>query len=60
MRRMGRHACAIGFAVYLDEIERLFDRGSSYDVDCVLLYDEKDTIEKVSLLLVNKVTEARL
>ena len=48
MRRMGRRACAIGFAVYLDEIERLFDRTSAYDVDCVLLYDETDDIQKVS------------
>ena len=40
MRRMGRKSRAVGFAVYLDLLERLGDDGPSYDVDAVLLYDD--------------------
>lgn len=46
MRKMGRKAGAIGFAVYLDMLDRLApERG--YDVDAVLLYDVSDSIEEV-------------
>lgn len=41
MRKMGRKAGAIGFAVYLDLLERLIERRGDSDVDAVLLY-EKD------------------
>ena len=37
LRRMGKTGQAIGFAVYLDQLERL-DEGSEYDVDTLLLY----------------------
>ena len=40
MRRMGRRSGAIGFALYLDLLERLRDEALPYDVDTVLLYDE--------------------
>ncbi|MGI6264254.1 MAG: ATP phosphoribosyltransferase regulatory subunit [Acutalibacteraceae bacterium] len=40
MRRMHRRSGAIGFAVYLDTLERLSDAAPSYDVDVLLLYDE--------------------
>ena len=39
MRRMGRGAKAVGFAIYLDLLERLVDAERPYDVDTVLLYD---------------------
>ena len=39
MRKMGRNASAIGFAVYLDLLERLKPVESEFDVDTVLLYD---------------------
>lgn len=39
MRKMGRRSGAIGFAVYMDLIERLEQPGSEYDVDTLLLYD---------------------
>ncbi len=43
MQRMGRHSHAIGFAVYLDQLEQLPDADESeYDVDTVLLYGESD------------------
>ena len=40
MQKMGRKSCAIGFAVYLDTLERLEQREKAYDVDAVLLYEE--------------------
>lgn len=40
LQRMGKKADAIGFAVYLDMLERLNTQSKKYDVDTVLLYDE--------------------
>ncbi len=39
MQRMGRRARAVGFAIYMDLLERLADAPQPYDVDTVLLYD---------------------
>lgn len=39
MRKMGRGSRAIGFAVYMDELERLGDEDDGYDFDVLLLYD---------------------
>jgi ATP phosphoribosyltransferase regulatory subunit len=48
MRRMGRRSDAVGFALYLDLLEELnFDR-IAYDVDVLLVYDEKTKAECVS------------
>lgn len=41
LRRMGKTGGAIGFAVYLDQLERL-DEGGEYDVDTLLLYSPQD------------------
>lgn len=38
MRKMGRSSGAIGFAVYLDALERFNLKDSEYDVDIVLLH----------------------
>ena len=40
MRKMGRKAGAVGFAVYLDLLERLDEVRDDYDVDTVLLYGD--------------------
>ena len=40
MRKMGRSAGAIGFAVYLDELERITPEDASPDADVLLLYDD--------------------
>lgn len=40
LRKMGRKACAIGFAVYLDFLERFFEKETKTDIDVLLLYDE--------------------
>lgn len=42
MRRLGRSSGAIGFAVYLDVLERFRQRSSEYDTDIVLLRGEDD------------------
>ena len=39
LRQMGRGGGAIGFAVYLDLLERLEERSESCDADLLLLYD---------------------
>lgn len=38
MRNMGRSSSAVGFAVYLDALERLNIEDKEYDVDIILLY----------------------
>ncbi|MBQ6789188.1 MAG: ATP phosphoribosyltransferase regulatory subunit [Clostridia bacterium] len=45
MARMHRTSRAIGFAMYLDLLERLTIDSGEYDVDCVLLYDEECSID---------------
>ena len=40
MAKMGRKTGAIGFAVYLDLLERLCERAAVFDVDVALLYDD--------------------
>ncbi len=40
MQKLGRKSGAIGFAVYMDALERLDTMGSEFDVDIVILYDD--------------------
>ena len=40
MRKVGKSCGAIGFAVYLDMLERLRENENEYDVDTVILYEE--------------------
>ena len=40
MHKMGKNGGAIGFAVYLDSLERLEKSDKKYDVDTVILYDD--------------------
>ena len=47
MRKMRRRSGAIGFAVYMDMLERLEDNRKAYDVDAVLLYDETSGLDAV-------------
>ena len=46
--RMGKKGRAIGFACYLDQLERLDPGERRADVDTVLLYDEHDAPERVA------------
>lgn len=47
MGEMGRNSGAIGFAVYMDALERLKDAPREYDVDILLLYDENTPLSAV-------------
>ena len=48
MRRMGRKSSALGFAVYIDMLERLQnDESDDYDYDAVLLYKSGDSIPEI-------------
>lgn len=42
MKKMGKQAGGVGFAVYLDQLERLNKAEREYDVDTVLLYEDCD------------------
>jgi ATP phosphoribosyltransferase regulatory subunit len=41
MRKLGKNARAVGFAVYLDGLERFCETETGFDDDVVLLYDDK-------------------
>ena len=45
MAKMGRKSGAIGFAVYLDLLERLEDDDAKFDVDTVILYTVDDDMD---------------
>jgi len=47
MRRMGRGSKAVGFALYLDLLENFGVSAKEYDVDVLLIYDEKISAEIV-------------
>ena len=44
LRKFGKPGGAIGFAVYLDQLERLDAQEPPYDVDVLLLYDQADDV----------------
>lgn len=48
MQRVGQGKHAVGFAIYMDQLERLKSESSPYDIDTLLLYDD-DT--DISLLM---------
>ncbi len=48
MKKMSRNSGAIGFAVYLDVLDRFFDVDNEFDVDIVLLYDDKASVSDLS------------
>ena len=51
MAKMGKKTGAIGFAVYLDMLERLNINTKKYDVDTVLLYDmDADEVDIANLI----------
>ena len=57
MHKMGKKCGAVGFAVYLDMLERLSDTEAVFDVDTVILYetgcDLKALNDAVKLLTAN-------
>lgn len=47
MEYLGKKASAIGFAVYLNEINRIMGGRREYDVDAVVIYNEKENAADV-------------
>ena len=54
LKSMGKDYKAIGFAIYLDEVDRLFTVKKDYDVDVVIVYgdgsNKKEVLNKVKEL----------
>ncbi len=48
MQRMGRESRAVGFAIYMDLLERLDKESRPYDVDVLLLYDASADVAALS------------
>ncbi len=48
MKKMNRKSRAIGFAVYADALERLGETKREFDVDTIILYDEKSDISMLN------------
>ena len=59
MRRMDRKSQAMGFAVYLDQLDRLLEQKQEYDVDLLILYGEDAAQEKVMLAASEAVASGR-
>ena len=54
MKKMKRSACAIGFAIYLDELTKLNGGRAEFDVDIAIEYgdaDKKEAIKKANELV---------
>ncbi|MBQ3118179.1 MAG: ATP phosphoribosyltransferase regulatory subunit [Clostridia bacterium] len=47
MNKMGKKSGAIGFAVYLDFLERFMEETKEYDTDILLLYNDTDKLAEV-------------
>lgn len=47
MIKMGKKCGAMGFAVYLDQLERFMTESRGYDVDTLIVYDDDSHIETV-------------
>ena len=48
MTRMGKDCKAVGFAIYMDQLERLNDEPRPYDVDTLVLYDSHADIASLT------------
>ena len=48
MKKMNRTSGAVGFAIYLGRIEDLYRENDKFDVDYLLLYDDKTDLVKIS------------
>ncbi|MDO4749529.1 MAG: ATP phosphoribosyltransferase regulatory subunit [Eubacteriales bacterium] len=57
LQRFGRQDGAVGFAVYLDQLERLASRDTAFDTDILLLYEDGTAPEALART-VRELTEA--
>lgn len=63
LAKMGKHAGAIGFAVYLDQLERFRQEVNPYDVDALILYDDTadtDTLVRTAKFWTNNGKSVRV
>ena len=51
MKKLKKRSKAIGFAVYLDMLEELMYEESEYDIDVLLIYDDKTDIKLMNEVL---------
>lgn len=49
LKKFGKDAQAIGFAIHLDKLDRIYDFELPFDVDVLLLYDESAKATEVAL-----------
>ena len=47
LQKMKKNSKAVGFAIYLDLLQRVLTNPQTYDVDTVLLYDRNETLDVV-------------
>ncbi len=59
LRRMGKNAGAVGFAVYLDLLSYLDKNNNDYDVDVLLVYDEKTPASDVLSVAKKLISEGK-
>lgn len=57
MARMGRKSRAVGFAIYMDLLERLDREARRYDVDALVLYDKTADVAALSAAI-HELTDA--
>lgn len=53
LQKMKKKSKAVGFAIYLDLLQRVLSQPQSYDVDTVLLYGADDTLASVMQIASN-------
>ncbi len=59
LKKMNRKSGAIGFAVYLDSLERLWENVDATTVDAVLLYKECDSIAEVNAVAEKLISDGK-
>lgn len=59
LERMGRKSKGIGFALYLDLLEAIKGNTRKYDVDILLIYNDKTEISSLNKVVQNYVSEGK-
>lgn len=58
MRKMGKKARAVGFAVYLDLLEQTGSQ-RKYDVDMLVVYDENSNVKELSRFVLSLISQGK-
>ena len=59
MARMGRKSGAVGFAIYLDQLDHLVPEKNDHDVDILLLYDDNTDKETIARTVGKYISEEK-